>query len=619
MKNRIVVKWFLLISSLCLFILFGIFVGQTLFFEQYYAKNKEERLSEAIEAFTETYRQNEGNETKLQELEQTFYRENNAWITVLDHNGYIKGTKDYTIELNGIFELEDELVTYSDDNFVIPIVYLENSFEVSQQLDGLKDYENHQMEIRGVEIQEEFFPYEIILSKDEVEPTPFTRLESGIEGIIYWRNDDLKAQFDENEAYTQKGVYGTIAAVNIPEDYSHFYVTALSNSLFFERIKAFQADLLFNNNPANDNGTSIQDYEQNGIQYKLLTHSETTSNGDTLYFLTMTSLQPIDEAAEMMQEYFIYILVAVIFLILLVSLYFSKKIASPLLNINHTAKQMANLDFKERIPIKSSDEIGQLSESINILSEKLQMHIEKLQQDIEKEKQLEKTRKEFIAGVSHELKTPLSIIKSCMSILQDGVAIEKSDHYFQAMNNEVNRMDRLIVDMLELAKFESGTYKVKMDVFNIKDSIHSVCNQLSIKARDKQLHINLKLKPIDVVGNTHQIEQVMTNFLTNAIRHTPVERMIFISTEDEGNRVKISVENEGHPIDTDQLGNIWDRFYQEKKTQRSKEGTGLGLAITKNILKLHDVEYGVMNTDKGVCFYFYLPKSESSYQPINVR
>lgn len=258
MKNRIVVKWFLLISSLCLFILFGIFVGQTLFFEQYYAKNKEERLSQAIEAFTKTYRQNEGNETKLQELEQTFYRENNAWITVLDHNGYIKGTKDYTIELNGIFELEDELVTYSDDNFVIPIVYLENSFEVSQQLDGLKDYENHQMEIRGVEIQEEFFPYEIILSKDEVEPTPFTRLESGIEGIIYWRNDALKAQFDDNEAYTQKGVYGTIAAVNIPEDYSHFYVTALSNSLFFERIKAFQADLLFNNDPANDNGTSIQ-------------------------------------------------------------------------------------------------------------------------------------------------------------------------------------------------------------------------------------------------------------------------------------------------------------------------------------------------------------------------
>ncbi|MBJ8154550.1 HAMP domain-containing protein, partial [Bacillus cereus] len=128
-------------------------------------------------------------------------------------------------------------------------------------------------------------------------------------------------------------------------------------------------------------------------------------DGATTYIFVMTSLQPVDEAVQMIQDYYMYIIVFVLILVLFTSFYYSKGIAKPLLRINNTTKKMANLDFSEKIPITSKDEIGALSSNINTLSNTLHSHINQLQQDIEKEKQLENTRKEFIAGVSHELKT----------------------------------------------------------------------------------------------------------------------------------------------------------------------------------------------------------------------
>ncbi|MBM7679816.1 signal transduction histidine kinase [Gracilibacillus alcaliphilus] len=310
----------------------------------------------------------------------------------------------------------------------------------------------------------------------------------------------------------------------------------------------------------------------------------------------------------MIKEYYIYIVLFVVALVLLAAFYYSKGIARPLLRINDATKRMTNLDFPEKITVQSKDEIGELANNINFLSTTLQSYIDQLQQDVEKERQLEQTRKDFIAGVSHELKTPLSIMKSCMAILQDGVAVEKKDHYFSAMENEVNRMDRLIADMLELAKYESGTYKIEMESFFIDELIRSVYNQLSLKVIDQEIEVNLNLQSIEVIANHDRMEQVITNFLSNAIQHTPDKGKIAVSTINEEEKVKVTVENEGIHIDEEQLDKIWDRFYQGEKTQRSKQGTGLGLAISKNILKLHDVPFGVFNTEIGVCFYFYLNK-----------
>lgn len=177
-------------------------------------------------------------------------------------------------------------------------------------------------------------------------------------------------------------------------------------------------------------------------------------------------------------------------------------------------------------------------------------------------------------------------MKSCISILKDGVADHKREYYFKAMEKEVDKMDMMIVDMLELAKFESGTYKMQMDVFYVDIAIQHICEQLSLEIIKKQLHVHTLLSAIEVIANHRLMEQVITNFITNAIRYTPEKEDIIVSTIDEPSRIKICIENKGAHIDEDQLDKIWDRFYRvDTARQRSQGGTGLGLAISKKHLR----------------------------------
>lgn len=610
MKNRIVVKLFFLNSALCLLILASIFIGQTLFFEHYYAKNKVLQLSEAIDQFKQDYTKKD---TDRKKLEQQFNQENNSWITVLDENGFIKETSDYYIKLDGGTTAKNGEIEYTPETYYIPIFNIINNDNDENIIEVLQEDIPYVVEVQGIEKDHVIYPYQIILgSVDSLfkNRNPFTLLNGDTdENISIWRNRLLlsKAGTKKGGDFVTMKIYGPISDIQIPTPTIN-YSNSVLNTMFFDKIMEFQADLLFNEQPKN---AEEWEFRENGVNYKILVKSEKDQNGDRIYFFTMSSLQPINEAVQMMKDYYLYIIMAVVLLIVLASFYYSKKIADPLLRLNNTAKQIANLDFSERVAVKSNDEIGELSKNINFLSDTLHTHIKALQEDIEKERQLEITRRNFIAGVSHELKTPLSIMKSCMAILQDKVAVEKRDYYFSAMNDEVNRMDRLIVDMLELAKFESGTYTMDMEPFSINDLINHVYHQLLIKINSKKHKIQLNLEPIEVIANRQWIEQVVINFFINAIQHTPEEGTIIISAVKENDKVKITVENEGNHINPNQLEQIWDRFYQAEKNHRSKEGTGLGLAISKSILKLHQSEYGVFNTEDGVCFYFSLNRKQS--------
>lgn len=207
------------------------------------------------------------------------------------------------------------------------------------------------------------------------------------------------------------------------------------------------------------------------------------------------------------------------------------------------------------------------------------------------------------------MKTPLSVIQSCLSILKDGVASHKRDYYFAAMEDEVRRMDVLIADMLELAKYESGTYKMEMESFDIAAVLERMCAKFASEIAGKQLQLQTHLQPFEVVANQRRIEQVIVNFLTNAIRYTPERQGIIVSTMEERDTIQMCIENKGAHIPDEQLEKIWDRFYRgEPSRERSTGGTGLGLAISKKILELHGVPYGVTNTAEGVMFYFHLHK-----------
>ncbi|HEK9102328.1 HAMP domain-containing protein [Bacillus pfraonensis] len=595
MKKGIVLKLFLLTTALCTLILATIFIGQTLFFKQYYANRKVNNIKTSIQSFEKAYVKAGEDAEKIQELEQTFYQEHATWITTLDSLGNIKYVNDFSVEI----QLEPSRNKFFSNHLIkIPLYNLTELDDTKRIKFSLE--QGDRIIIDGVQKGDTIVPAILRVENKNVE------LENKqLADKLYGKPNVTESTPKESSIY----LVGNIEKVKLPEGNvrTNFIYT---NHVFIDRIKNFQVNLVLNENHNKLSSTEIRDYEQNDIKYKILIKPTKDANGKTNYIFAMTSLQPVDEAVQMIKDYYIYLIIFVLLLIVLASFYYSKKIAEPLLQINDTTKKIANLDFSETIPITTKDEIGNLSQNINTLSKTLHSYINQLQQDIEKEKQLENTRKEFISGVSHELKTPLSIMKSCISILEDGVASNKKDYYFKAMSKEVDKMDMLIIDMLELAKFESGTYKMEMDVFYIDEIIEYICEQLALDITAKQLHVYKQLSKVEVVANQHRIEQVITNFITNAIRYTPENEKIIISTIEENERVKVCVENKGVHIASEHLEKIWDRFYRgDVSRQRSQGGTGLGLAISKNILELHGVEYGALNTEDGVLFFFYLNKN----------
>ncbi|WP_019153769.1 sensor histidine kinase [Robertmurraya massiliosenegalensis] len=615
MKKGIVTKLFLLTTSLCMLILAIVFFGIILFFKQYYANQKISDINTNIQSFEQELLKAGEDAQSIQRLEHEFYEENQTWITILDSVGNIKYANDFSVKI----QLDTSRnPIFSNREMSIPLY----SFMGLEEIERVQFYlkQGNRIMIDGTNKDEVIIPAILTVADGNyvLENRQLSEKLYGQRTIVEPTPSDIQLPEEQNGQRAEIApapsenpslfLWGVIEELQLPVGTirSNIY----SNRVFVERIKQFQVRLLLHEK-SSSNAEPV-DYEENNIKYKLFMKPVTDSSGETNYIFAMTSLQPVDEAVQMLTDYYVYLIIFVLFLTVLATFYYSKKIAKPLIKMNNTTNKMANLDFSETIPVTSNDEIGALSDNINRLSHTLHSYINQLQQDIEKEKQLEATRKEFIAGVSHELKTPLSIMKSCISILEDDVASHKRDYYFQAMTKEVDKMDRLIVDMLELAKFESGTYKMEMEVFYIDQVIEYICEQLALDMKNKQLHIHKQLSHIEVVANPLRIEQVLTNFITNAISYTPENETIMISMSEENERVKICVENKGAHIEEKQLEKIWDRFYRgDMSRRRSKGGTGLGLAISKNILELHGVPYGVLNTEDGVLFYFYLSRFQN--------
>jgi len=331
----------------------------------------------------------------------------------------------------------------------------------------------------------------------------------------------------------------------------------------------------------------------------------------------LSTLQPVGEATSVTRKYYIYVYIAAVILIAVLSLIYSKMISKPLISLNSAASKISELDFSAKCQVTSNDEIGSLGRTLNFLSEKLGTTLnelktanEKLKEDIEKEKHLEKMRKEFVASVSHELKTPISLIEGYAEGLKDG--IPKGDditYYLDVIIDESKNMNSLVCDMLDLSQLESGNFKLNMSKFNILKFINSIYKKYLNNINDRYFKLNIEssLKNIIVQGDSYRIEEVINNLISNAIRHTPHNKTIVIAISMQENKVLIQIENEGSYIENEDLDRIWDKFYKvDKSGNKQLGGTGLGLSIVKNILLLHKSNFGVLNTDIGVCFYFTL-------------
>lgn len=333
---------------------------------------------------------------------------------------------------------------------------------------------------------------------------------------------------------------------------------------------------------------------------------------------SVSSLQPIDEASSVINSIFVYVYIGGFIITIILSVIYWMMISKPLIKLNKTATKMANLDFTEKCNMNREDEIGNLGNTLNFLSENLYGAMKslknankKLKSDIDKERNLEKMRRQFVANISHELKTPISLIEGYSEGIKDNVFEDKDrDYYLDVIIDETKKMGILVSDMLDLSQLESGNFKLKMECFYIDKLINAEVKKYYSMFNEKQIDLQINLmSDVLVYGDTMRIEQVLTNFITNAIRYTKKMGKIIIDMKNEEDKVYVYIKNSGEAMSEDELVKIWDKFYKVDKSGNKKlGGTGLGLSITKNILKLHKSDFGVKNGEGEICFYFSLNK-----------
>ncbi|KXZ04296.1 sensor histidine kinase, partial [Bacillus cereus] len=579
-----------------IFLLF--FLGQSLFLEKFYINKKVKTVQTAFEKFVDNYDKSDKSYEQVRKLKQEFHDKTNADMQFLDSNGIIK----------------------SDNNYYIDVFNPNNNKQYSIPLNNLLTPEEYnKFENLGLK-------KDVIINVDGVvqENNIITPQKLGT-NYNQWQNEHFYSDFQSINGNPSKNrlasryksttrivFTGVITKLQLPSKAE----VRLANDI--ETLQAVQyfADMIREGTSnSNQLSTFILDGGEN-IKNSIFVKPIIENGRITEYAFAIASLQPVNEAMLVLKDYYVYALIIVFLVIILLSFYYSKIIVKPLIKINRVTKKMANFDFSEKLPVTADDEIGGLSGSINTLSVNLKDRIDrlnvantKLQQDIERERQLEKTRKEFISGVSHELKTPLSVIRSFAEGIKDGVSKDTS-YYTDVILEETENMNRLIVEMLELAKLESGTYKLDMTTFSIGELTQQVYTKLLFSMEEKHLQVNIDADPsILVKANRSRIEQVVVNLLSNAIRYTPEGEKIQVSIIEAEDTVKVEIENTGNPIPEESLEKIWDRFYRlDASRSRHTGGTGLGLSIVKNILDLHHAEYGVYNTTNSVVFYFNLQK-----------
>ncbi|CAH2214636.1 sensor histidine kinase [Tepidibacter aestuarii] len=323
----------------------------------------------------------------------------------------------------------------------------------------------------------------------------------------------------------------------------------------------------------------------------------------------------ISESASIANKFMIFTGLLAIIIGIIWALIFSKKFTNPVLYINDITKNIANLNFSEKCVVDTDDELGQLANNINYLSGELDKAIsnlyqenQKLEEDIERKRKVDNMRKEFISSVSHELKTPISLIQGYSEGLKENVieSEEDKEFYCDVIIDEAKKMDVLVKDLLNLSQIESGYFKLEKTKFNICDLIDQTITKYKNIFDKKNVDLRLDKNYIgNVFADNIRIEQILVNFINNAIDHVDDNNIIKIIVNEDNKKIRVSVFNSGKHILNEDIDNIWTSFYKADKARtREYGGYGLGLSIVRAIQELHKNEYGVSNVENGVIFWF---------------
>ena len=351
----------------------------------------------------------------------------------------------------------------------------------------------------------------------------------------------------------------------------------------------------------------------------------TLDNGAEVF--AVTPISAIKESLRVSNQVLIFVGIISVLISAVIASVVSRHFSNPILELNGIAKKMTDLDFSQKyISRDSDDELDELGKRINILSDKLEQTItelrennDELERGIKEKSKIDEMRTQFISDVSHELKTPIALIQGYAEGLIENVNNddESRKFYAEVILDEADKMDKLVKQLLELMKLEYGKREFNNTKFDIVSLIREDIRKSDVMIKEQNIDVTFENKePIYVLADDFYIEQVITNYLTNAIKYsTKIEgkRAIVIDVAELPNdMVRVSVYNTGKNFTEEEMKAIWGRFYKvDSSRNRESGGTGIGLSFVKAVMNNYKNKYGVKNKTNGVEFYFELSKVQS--------
>lgn len=347
------------------------------------------------------------------------------------------------------------------------------------------------------------------------------------------------------------------------------------------------------------------------VRKKILMLSKLAGLALIFSYILSTGLPVSDDAS------FLLWLGFVLLLVLGIDFFMSRFITKPIDKLNASAKRMAELDFSAPCDLSSTDEFGDLSASLNTMAENLQQALvrleganTRLERDVEKERFLLAERKELVDSLSHEMKTPLGIIRAYAEGLQDETNEAKKQKYVQVIVSEAERMNDLIVTLLDLSALESGAVSLNISRFDFVELVETVAGRLLVDAPDINFELQYELpdQKIFVRTDRQRMEQVLGNLIVNAKKNVHPGGVLRLELTENAGDLHVAIFNQGRHIPADNLPKIWTKFYRDSGAEYS--GSGLGLSIVAQILSMQKLPYGAENLADGVRFYFSIPAAE---------
>lgn len=583
-KKSVASKLFLMNLLILICIIVSQLVFQVLYFEEYYINQKKNKLEKNLEEF-KYFLEDEYSKEKVMDFIQDIKKKENVALSFRnsDFSGGI-GLEAYMGSRHIVMNDSRANISYKiilGEQF--PKVNIKKG-DIVQAFGSVDQYGYlfpQRIFINGVELQSYYniIPSEIWQSESSAITSPALVIPSGENIYVEGKADSI---VQEDNTYTLLGN-------------SDLYLSTQD-----------KGNILLNDKYVAKTG-NINSVDE------ILVSSERFGSG---YIIAITPLSEVNDVIGTMNSYYLIVFIVAFLLVIVISLIYSKFMTKPLAEMSNIAKKISECDFQYKYNVKSEDEIGVLGNSLNLISNNLEKSLSALQETNEKlkkemniKKVQEEKRKELIANISHELKTPITIIQGSINGVKSGMYTEDM---YEDILEETNKMNELVKEMLEMSKLESPTFILKKEAFDLGSIFLKEKDKL--KAMIKEKNINICFNDFDeaiAFGDEKRINQVVTNLLTNAIKYTPDEGEINVSIEldNEKDQYVFAIENFGITLSTEEIEKIWDPFYRKEKSRNKKfGGTGLGLSIVKRILEIHNSKFGVESTSNSVRFYFTIQK-----------